>query len=238
MDNNKIIIILLVIIAILLLAGLIMFGPLGQKDVNLNVITANSLYDGDNFGVSLTRNDGKVISNAKVDVTINDANGGKNSQTITTDEKGEGFLQLNGLTPGKYKVDVSYTGGNGFKSNQTSQEIEIQNPSTTVNSVSSGSSGGQTVSLDLNSFDTYVTKNVGDYEIKAEKWKGGSIGGLGVWVYKNGKLLDKNSYSSRGYICMDGQWKWTEWSHGEVDAMYHKYNVGNDVEIQKVEVSF
>ncbi|WP_295614587.1 hypothetical protein [uncultured Methanobrevibacter sp.] len=43
-------------------------------------------------------------------------------------------------------------------------------------------------------------------------------------------------YWPRGYICMNGQWKWTQWDNGEEGATYHKYPVSNDVEIQKVEV--
>ena len=70
------------------------------------------------------------------------------------------------------------------------------------------------------------------------KWRGTTVGGLGVYVYKNGQMVDKNSYLSRGYICMDGKWKWTDWGTGESGSnSYHKYPVSNDVIIEKVEVS-
>ena len=86
-------------------------------------------------------------------------------------------------------------------------------------------------------FDTKYTKTVGEYTLEAQKWRGGSVGGFGVWLYKNGELVYKDSYLSRAYFYMDGEWKWSEWGNGQ-GADYHKYPVSNGVEIQKVEVKF
>lgn len=235
MDHDKIIIILLAVIVVLLSAAFVLFGPFAAKDVNMVMTTAATLYDGDNYGISLTGADGTPIANATVNVTIIDSAGGRNPQVIVTDEKGEGLLQLNGLTPGRYSVELSYGGGNGYKSNQTTTEIEMKASTT---SEASGSSGGHTVSIDLPAFDNKYSKTVGEYRIEAMKWSGTTVGGLGVWVYKNGQMVDKSSYLSRGYICMNGNWKWTEWAHGEDGSTYHKYPVSSDVQIQKVEVSF
>ena len=145
-------------------------------------------------------------------------------------------MQLNGLTPGAYNVTATYNGNGKYKEMTTSQNLNMQAAATSSNSQSESSSN--VVSLDLTSFDTYVTKKVGDYEVKAMKWRGTTVGGLGVYVYKNGQMVDKNSYLSRGYICTDGKWKWTDWATGGSGSnSYHKYPVSNDVIIEKVEVS-
>lgn len=236
MNHDKVIILLLVVVLALLASAFLIFGPFAGSDVKINVITNDNLYEGDNFGISLESLNGTPIANAVVNVTIIDEKGVKNFQTITTDGNGRGFLQLNGLGPGKYNMDLSYSGGNGYKANSTSHTIEMAASTTSVAGANSQSSSDKTVTLNLDSYDNRVSQNVGEYKVEAMKWKGTTVGGLGVWVYKNGQMLDKSSYSSRGYICMNGQWKWTNWDDGEEGATYHKYPVGNDVQIQKVEV--
>lgn len=237
MDNDRIIIILLAVIVVLLSVAFVLFGPFAAKDMNMVMTTADTLYDGDNYGISLTGADGTPIANATVNVTIIDSAGGRNPQVIVTDEKGEGLLQLNGLTPGRYTVELSYGGGNGYKSNQTTTEIEMK--ASTTSDASGSSSGGHTVSIDLPAFDNRYSTTVGEYRIEAMKWSGTTVGGLGVWVYKNGQPLGKSSYMSRGYVYMDGNWKWTEWGQGgQGSDSYHKYPVSSNVQIQKVEVSF
>ena len=91
--------------------------------------------------------------------------------------------------------------------------------------------------VELPEFDRKFTKQVGEYTVEAKKWKGGSVGGFGVWLYKNGELVNKDSYLSRAYFYMDGEWKWSDWGNGQ-GANYHKYPVSSGVEIQKIEVKF
>lgn len=105
------------------------------------------------------------------------------------------------------------------------------------NTVEQSSSSPDTIKVKLTEFDTKVSKTVGEYRVVAEKWEGASVGGFGVWLYKNGELVDKDSYMSRAYFCMDGEWKWSEWGNGQ-GANYHKYSVSNGVEIQEIEVKF
>ena len=236
MENDKIIIILLVIVMALLIAAFMLFGPFAGKDVQMNVITADTLSDGDNFGISLKSSDGTPVANAVVNVTIIDGSGGENHQVITTDANGEGYLPMNGLTPGKYNMELSYSGGNGFKTNSTSHVIEMQASTTSVAGGGSQSSSGKTVSLTLNSFDEYATQYVGEYKVQAMKWNGAAFGFFGVWVYKNGQMLDRSSYLSRAYMYKDGQWQWSDWDDGNDGATYHKYGVSKGIEIQTVEV--
>lgn len=238
MDYNKIIIALLIVIIVMLIAGLVVLNPFNSKEnVNLIVSSNNTLYGGDNFAIALSGVNGVPLSNQNVNVVITDANGNENPQIATTDENGNGFVQLNGLTPGNYNITATFDGNDEYNGNTISQNVEIKKSTTEQISSDSSSSGGS-VTIDLPNYDTYVTKNVGEYKIQAYKWQGTSVGGLGVWVYKNGQLLDKNSYSSRGYANVDGNWQWTEWGHGGQGAVYHEYPVSNGVSIEKVEVQF
>lgn len=93
-----------------------------------------------------------------------------------------------------------------------------------------------TISMELTEFDREVTKTVGDYTLKAEKWRGTSVGGFEVSLYKNGQLMDRSTYQSRAYFDDGTGWKWSDWDDGEEDSTLHKYPVANDVDISKVEV--
>ncbi|MBR6992559.1 hypothetical protein [Methanobrevibacter sp.] len=119
---------------------------------------------------------------------------------------------------------------------KTDANVET-NEGTSINETTSNSVAPDSITLELSEFDTKVSKTVGEYTVEAEKWRGETVGGFGVWLYKNGQLVDKDSYLSRAYFYMDGEWKWSEWGNGE-DANYHKYPVSNDVEIQEIEVKF
>ena len=95
------------------------------------------------------------------------------------------------------------------------------------------------IMVELPQFDTKYTKTAGEYTVEAEKWMGGSVGGFEVHLYKNGNPVNKDSYLSRAYFYMDGEWKWSEWGNGEDGYEgYHRYPVSNGVEIQEIEVKF
>ena len=95
------------------------------------------------------------------------------------------------------------------------------------------------MAVELPQFDTLYTKTAGEYKVEAQKWMGGSVGGFEVHLYKNGSPVNKDSYLTRAYYCMDGEWKWSEWGNGEDGYEgYHRYPVSSGVEIQEVEVKF
>ena len=95
------------------------------------------------------------------------------------------------------------------------------------------------ITVELPQFDTRYTKTAGEYTVETEKWMGGSVGGFEVHLYKNGNPVNKDSYLSRAYFYMDGEWKWSEWGNGEDGYEgYHRYPVSNGVEIQEIEVKF
>jgi hypothetical protein len=106
-------------------------------------------------------------------------------------------------------------------------------------SVSESSSSPDTITVELPEFDKTYTGTSGEYRVEASKWMGGSVGGFDIHLYKNGQSVNKDSYLTRAYFYMDGEWKWSEWGNGEDGYEgYHRYPVSNGVEIQKIEVKF
>ena len=66
------------------------------------------------------------IANQVVNIRIIDASGGENHQQVTTDESGNGMLQLNSLTVGNYSMVVVYGGNDNYSNCNTSQSLEIK----------------------------------------------------------------------------------------------------------------
>ena len=124
-----------------------------------------------------------------------------------------------------------------FVVNTDKQEAVVETNNTTVVEENNPVTPDR-IMVELPEFDRTYTETAGEYTVEAVKWMGTSVGGFEVSLYKNGEPVYKDSYLSRAYFYMDGEWKWSEWGNGEDDGGNHKYPVGNDVEIQKVEVKF
>lgn len=141
MDNNKLIIALVVILIVMIAAGIFLLNPGHAKVDSRVIVTSNStLHDGDNFTIRLTDLNNTPISNQRVNITIIDANGGKNPQAVTTDANGDGRLQLNGLTLGNYTVNVTYGGNNNYTVCNTTQRLQMTEKVTPQASTTSTSS--------------------------------------------------------------------------------------------------
>ena len=126
-----------------------------------------------------------------------------------------------------------------FLQQNTPEPTNVANNQTEADEVDESSSTPDTITVELPEFDQTYTETAGEYSVDAEKWMGGSVGGFDVHLYKNGKSVDKDSYMTRAYFYMDGEWKWSEWGNGEDNyEVCHRYPVSNGVEIQKVEVKF
>ena len=129
---------------------------------------------------------------------------------------------------GKTDVGVELTDNSTINEDNTTSAAE------TGNSVTP-----DTIAVELSEFDKKYRESAGEYTMEAEKWMGGSVGGFEVHLYKNGEPVDKDSYLTRAYFYMDGEWKWSDWGNGQDGYEgYHRYPVSQGVEIQKVEVKF
>ena len=140
MDYNKIIYLLVVVFIVLLIAGFAFFNTsFAKKDTVVNVTSENTLNDGDYFSILLSDAKGNPLANQAVNITITDAGGGENHQQVTTDESGNGMLQLNGLTSGQYTFSVAYGGNNDYNGCNVTIKITIAaaQPTSTSNSESS-----------------------------------------------------------------------------------------------------
>ena len=127
MDYNKIIIALVIVIVVMIAAGFLFLNPSHAKVDSRVIVTSNStLHDGDTFAVKLTDLNNTPIANQADNITIIDANGGKNPKTITTDANGDASFQLDGFASGNYTINVTYGGNENYTSCNTTQNMIIK----------------------------------------------------------------------------------------------------------------
>jgi len=126
-NNDKIIIALVVVLIVILAAGVLFLNPGHAKVDSKVIVTSNTtLHDGENFTIRLTDLNKTPIANQRVNITIIDANGENNPQTVTTDANGDGNLQLNGLNPGEYTFNVTYGGNENYTGCNLTPKITIE----------------------------------------------------------------------------------------------------------------
>ena len=161
MEDHKIIIaLLLIIIALLVAFGVMIINPANAKiDTKLTVTSNTTLHDGDSFSIALTDANSTPLANQTVNITIVDANGGKNPQQVKTDGMGNGILQLNGLTPGEYTFNVTYSGNSNYSASNITQKIEINEVVKEKSTSQSKSTGNAYVDCILNDPSCYVVKD-------------------------------------------------------------------------------
>ena len=152
MNDKTLIALLLIIIGLLVVLGVVLINPFDAKtDTALSITSNDTLNDGDYFSISLTDFNGTPLTNQTVNVTIVDANGGENHQQVTTDNNGNGRLQLNGLTPGNYTFNVTYGGDEKYSSCNITQKIEIRQ---IVTSLINSSENTNTISTSSTPYNT------------------------------------------------------------------------------------
>ena len=158
MENNRIIIALLIVIIVLLVVlGIFLINPADAKiGTELVATSNNTLSDRDCFSIALTDVNGTPLANQSVDIIIADANGAENPQNITTDDMGNGILELNGLTPGNYTFNVTYGGNDNYSGCNLTQKIQIKEA---VQETSSQSTGNAYVDTILNDPNCYVVRD-------------------------------------------------------------------------------
>ena len=127
MDYNKLTYLLICVVIVLLIACFVVSSTtFAKQDAAIKITSNDTLHDGDYFSVSLAGVNGTPLANQVININIIDANGAENHQQITTDESGNGMLQLNGLIPGEYTFNVTYGGNDSYNGCNVTKKITME----------------------------------------------------------------------------------------------------------------
>lgn len=83
-DKKKLIVMLLIIVVILLLTLITLMTNFGKESSEINIISKDTLKNGDTISITLKDSNGNPIADQKVDIIIEN----EKNQQVTTDEMG------------------------------------------------------------------------------------------------------------------------------------------------------
>ena len=135
-DKKKLIVMLLIIVVILLLTLITLMTNFGKESSEINIISKDTLKNGDTISITLKDSNGNSIADQKVDIIIEN----EKNQQVTTDEMGNGVLQLNRISDGQYTVKVIYNGNDKYSKSETTQSLTISDQATSLSNNESSSS--------------------------------------------------------------------------------------------------
>ena len=140
--NEKIIMILVAVIVVLAVVLGVMFmqSADAKKRADLEIISNDTLNEGDSLSLQLNDENKNAISNEWINVKINDSNGKLAvNKTVKTNSKGKAKLDLD-LESGNYAVAVGYAGNENYTCDNATQELAINDVHTQTLSTSSSNS--------------------------------------------------------------------------------------------------
>ena len=125
MDKKEkiIIIALIIIIAALLVAIVAVLPNLNKSDVNLKIVSNDTIYEGGKLSVKLTDSNNTPIANQTINIKLKYENGSVEQRSLTSDEKGCVNLKLDNA--GNYTVNCTFEGSDKFKEASVSKQIEV-----------------------------------------------------------------------------------------------------------------
>lgn len=122
--RNRIIIGLLIVLVVSLSIGAsTAFSLFGKEDTSLAVISNDTVDQGDDLNISLTKVNGDPIDNATVNITLTDEDGSNLTFSVLTNKSGIAKLQLN--DSGDYLVNCTYGGNDDLKECNATQNLTV-----------------------------------------------------------------------------------------------------------------
>ena len=103
-------IIVAVIVILLIAVGAFIFISSNSHNTKVDVISNDTLQNGDMVTIQLNDEYRNVYPNEKVDIKILDDSGWANKYTVTTDNNGEGSIVLATYENGNYTIHTNYNG--------------------------------------------------------------------------------------------------------------------------------
>ncbi|WP_407381037.1 Ig-like domain-containing protein [Methanobrevibacter sp.] len=123
--KNFILVIAIIVVVIGAAVFLISNQAHPKQDSKLEIISNDTLTEGDNFTVKLTDINGTPLANQDINVTIVSTASGSIQKSLVTDENGEATFEVDATAIGNCAVKVSYGGNDEFNGCNLTQNVRI-----------------------------------------------------------------------------------------------------------------
>ena len=124
-----IIIIIDVILAIFAVSSLF-----GIKESQIEIISNDTVHNGDSINIKLSDIDGNPLSNELVKIVMMDNKGKRQSYSITTDSNGIADTTVANKDPGRLTINATFEGNEKFNSTNEVKLIKVLQGSSNKNS--------------------------------------------------------------------------------------------------------
>ena len=126
---SLIIIIIAVILAIFAVSSLF-----GIKESQIEIISNDTVHNGDSINIKLSDIDGNPLSNELVKIVMMDNKGKRQSYSITTDSNGIADTTVANKDPGRLTINATFEGNEKFNSTNEVKLIKVLQGSSNKNS--------------------------------------------------------------------------------------------------------
>lgn len=124
-----IIIIIDVILAIFAVSSLF-----GIKESQMEIISNDTVHNGDSINIKLSDIDGHPLSNESVKIVMMDNKGKRQSYSITTDSNGIADTTVANKDSGRLTINATFEGNEKFNSSNAVKLIKVREGSSNKNS--------------------------------------------------------------------------------------------------------
>lgn len=124
-----IIIIIAVILAIFAVSSLF-----GIKESQMEIISNDTVHNGDSINIKLSDIDGHSLSNESVKIVMMDNKGKRQSYSITADSNGIAYTTVANKDPGRLTINATFEGNEKFNSSNAVKLIKVREGSSNKNS--------------------------------------------------------------------------------------------------------
>ena len=124
-----IIIIIDVILAIFAVSSLF-----GIKESQMEIISNDTVHNGDSINIKLSDIDGHSLSNESVKIVMMDNKGKRQSYSITTDSNGIADTTVANKDPRRLTINATFEGNEKFNSSNAVKLIKVREGSSNKNS--------------------------------------------------------------------------------------------------------
>lgn len=126
---SLIIIIIAVILAIFAVSSLF-----GIKESQIEIISNDTVHNGDSINIKLSDIGGNPLSNESVKIVMMDNKGKRQFYSITTDSNGIADTTVANKDPGRLTINVTFEGNEKFNSSNAVKLIKVREGSSNKNS--------------------------------------------------------------------------------------------------------
>ena len=143
--NKNIIIAILIVIIIAVGAAFVLGQSNGKTNTQINIINNETFQEGEHVDIELKDAQGNALASKNMEINFNNQ-----KYSVTTDQNGKCYLNINGVSSGKYDLEAKFAGDDTYNGCDAKASITVDTGSTADNIAEPTDSSASTASYSTN----------------------------------------------------------------------------------------